>query len=787
MESKPLRICVPSEMKPALNPIVVTDAQGLDGVQDFLARKKEFVYDVETNITKMFYDRRVRLVQVGDRDEQYLIDLWEMVGRDDEYLRRIQGQDGKHMPLDGPIAKMKQVLTPALDSNTHLKIGQNLQFDYMMSSWCFGIFPWNFWDTNLAEKVRYAGAVNFFEKNFWGLEDLAGRYLGLLISKEESKGFWPETGIEPLTKRQIEYAALDVRLPIAIRQGQIRYLAAENLIATAEVENNAVPAFGDMPINGFFLDKDAWMEQVVANRVQHRNNIAALDEDFIPLVGNKGSKPTPEELAVLEDAWHAVGVDSEAEIVLKNQIKDPAFKELKTELRAKRDVLAEERKVKRAEARKAFSEASKLVTFYNREGVKMEGEAAINYGAPAQILNALYKVPGLNKKTLKNSNDKTMKKIEKKFPIITKVMNYRETKKMDGSYGESFLEHIHPETGRIHSQFNQLAAETGRTSSEDPNLQQIPVRGNHKKRRNCFKARPGWKMITRDLEGCELRIMAEAANEQTWIDAFNRDEDLHELVAFNIAEKLTPGQWMLWAVAECAFAKDKSKCECPIHSAKRGEAKTINFGIAYGKTVYGVMEELGCDEATAQMILNAWHAVNAGISAYLLKSGDHAKMTGESRTLIGRRRLYPKPTFEQARAKLLADWKKKGWDKDALGNQVNPTQPKIMNKLIAMLEAIKRAGMNAPIQGANVDLVKIAAGCGFDKDGKPFLWHHTRRDKQFALLENLVHDELVLESPEEKAVEADQIVDDCLQRAGAVFIHKIRMTTDGHIGECWTK
>jgi DNA polymerase I-like protein with 3'-5' exonuclease and polymerase domains len=816
MSTTPLRPCVPAEMNPPLKTHHITDAHGLEyGVKDFLSRVHLFGADIETNLVEDFVQRKVRSIQVGDRNEQYFIDLWELAGRDTEFLSSIQGNHGRKVPKDGVFKLLRDTLVPALDSRDYEKVGHNLYFDYMGLSWCLGIFMWNLWCTQLAEKVRYAGAVSFWATNFWGLEHLTGRYLGIDIPTDLGTTFWPAEGPQPLTERQLTYGGLDVRLPVSIRTGQIAYLDKHNLMATAEIENDAIPAFGDLRINGFFMHRGQWLEQIDKTKIQHARNLAALDEAFIPLVGRKGSAPTDEELLVLENKWQSFGVDSPEELEIKEQLKDPNLRSQKEQLRAKRTKLEEKRKENRAKARQEFSEASKLRTWFKREGEKMEGEAMINYGAPAQIKNALQKIKGITKTNLKDTNDKTLNKLKAKFPIIQCVMNYRGTGQVLKSFGASYPDdYIHPETGRIHATFNQLQAETGRISCEGPNLTQIPNDTKSKempqwdaKFRACFQARPGWKLCTRDLAGCELRIMAEASGEEIWIFAFKRDEDIHEIVAFKVSETLTPGEWQAEALPDCQFAINKKKCECPAHEKKRKKVKITNFGIGYGLTVYGLMEQLGCDESTAQQIIDSWHRANPTLSRWLTKKGEQAKMTGEARTLIGRRRIFLKPTFEQAKAKLIEEWRKKKWEGI-------PTNAKVMNQLIKMLEAIKRQGMNHPIQGSNADLTKMAVGCGFDSTDVPFLWHFTRPDRQyswlnyaksiqtedgfsterpdiekyvFGLLENFVHDEIVVESPAECATRMDELMDSALQRAGATFVHSIPMTTDGNIDDYWSK
>lgn len=794
-----LKPCVPEQMSPPINTRLIANEADLGYVADFLSRTPIFGFDLETNIADSFIHRKIRTIQVGSKTEQYVIDLWELAGRDQEYLRDLQGHRGKAVPTSGPFQRLREVLVPALDSKTHLKVGHNLEFEYETISWCLGIYPWHLYCTYLAEKVLYAGLVPFKIRGFWALDDLCARYFHLKISKEEQKGFWPDgTPLEPLTQSQIVYTGLDTRLPLGVRAYQVPALEKHGLTKTAQIEFDAIPAFRDMHINGVFLDKDMWMAVVEKKRAQHAENVAKLDAMFLPIVGEKKPPMSDEDLAVLEKAWADLGADSPEEVAIKEQIKQTKDKEQKALLRAERDRLAEARKEKRKAAREVFSEASKYRTWYRKEGPKMEGKAAINLGSPAQIEAALLKVKGINKTNLKDTNDKTLKKLADKFPIVKAITDYRETQKLLGSYGEEYVNFISPETGRVHAHFNQLEAETGRTSSDNPNLQQVPkledlldeaiaaifhVEAGKKLAvyRACFRARPGWKLITRDLDGCELRIMADAAGETIWIDAFNRKEDIHELVAFNVTVR-TKGepQWMAWSLPGCKFNEKRKKCDCPEHKKKRDQNKSVNFGVAYGLSVYGLMDQLNCDEQTASEILKAWHAANPTLSTALERWSEEAQMKGEARTPLGRRRLFKKPSFAEAREKLILDWREKGWEGF-------PTNGQVAKKLKAILSSIRRAGGNHKIQGGNADLVKLAIGCGEDPQGVAYLWHHTRPDKDFAYLENLVHDEVVYEAREADAPKAEELVGDALERAGAEFVKSVRMTTDGHIDDYWRK
>lgn len=746
MPSSELKPCIPSELNPPLQVTVISDVAGLDKVAEFFKRKSVFTIDVETNITSTFFFRRIRTIQVGDREEQFIIDLLPFVqgytATEGVNLESGMGSYGFHKCFNSIVSTLK----PSLESKDWLKVGHNLQFDYEMLKWCLGIRMWNLYDTMMAEKVIYAGNVDFKVKGFWALDDLVSRYTGLQISKEEQKSF---DLINPLTDKQITYCALDCRLPFAIKAGQNTHLTKGDLFKAAQIEFDAIPAFADMHLNGIKLNVDDWRNILRSVEADHKKNVEKLDEFFIPVVGHKS---VPEyDLVELEDIWRTT--------------KD---KEL------------------RAEARKKFMACKKHLREALSNIDTYEGNAAINYGSNPQLLVALRKL-GFNGTRLPDTNDRTLKRVSKHplwdlnkvkekdaeykdVDVIDVLRLYRETKKILTTYGESFItDYIDVNTGRIHSKINQLGASTGRTSSTNPNIQNIP-RGSYW--RACFVAEEGYKMITIDYNGCELRILAEYSREKSFLDAFLKDWDVHSVGA----EILFGDEWKNAAEEGCAYYAKHEKCKCKGHKELRDSVKALNFGIAYGMEKKKLAEAINKDEDFAEKLLKKYRDTFPTLIAYLTQSAKMAVNTLESRTLSGRRRCFTKPTWEKATALVAQDLKE---------GQV-PTTKKIAQKYKAMFMSIEREGKNTPIQGSNADLAKIAMGCGFDQDGVGFMWHELE-PKFGARLVNFVHDEFVIEVKPEIADECFKFVGDCMTRSGKVLIKLIPMTWEGSISDRWKK
>src|SRR5581483_4036015 len=153
---------MPEKLNPPLNTVLVTDFEGLAKVKDFLSSASAFGIDTETNITPTFVNRRIRTIQVGDKNEQYVIDLLAFAGSTAN-LVYFQGHNGVRVQQNPGLQAVVDVLRPHLESMLWLKVGANLQFDYEVVKWCLGIRMWHLHDVQIVEKVIYAGLVDFFE------------------------------------------------------------------------------------------------------------------------------------------------------------------------------------------------------------------------------------------------------------------------------------------------------------------------------------------------------------------------------------------------------------------------------------------------------------------------------------------------------------------------------------------------------------------------------------------------------------------------------------------------
>lgn len=350
----------------------------------------------------------------------------------------------------------------------------------------------------------------------------------------------------------------------------------------------------------------------------------------------------------------------------------------------------------------------------------------ININSNKQIKDAFLKI-GIN---VDATNEREISLVN--HPAAVELLNYRGLQKILSSYGSSFLDKVHPFTGRIHADFQQMGTETGRFSCKDPNLQQMP--GEF---RECISS-PDYMIVGADYANIELRILAEVSGDEMLTRAFTSGDDPHKSTAA-----------LMFNIPISAVTKEQ-----------RFIAKTINFGISYGMGTKKLMDMLNSEayknKTTAlkfpqvQDMMNRYHKTYAKATRWLHDTGTAAFMRGYSDTLYGRKRFYNRPDPN-------------GLDERDYDNQV---------------AAIKRKGANSPIQGTNADITKLAMIDLRDEiEGAGF--------KANIIIQ--VHDEIVLLAQKNQAQEVKEIVESSMNRSAAKIIKKVPVKTDAYIAEVWKK
>ena len=859
-----LKPVVLSELKPPLSIVVVKDEAGLQELQTFLEAEKVIGFDTETSMCDDFWFRRCRTFQIGSRDKQFVIDLLAFAGSK-ERLIATQGEYGVNSK--GVYDSIFKVLETSLCSRTHLKVGQNLAFDYTVLWWNFGKRIWNLYSTDMAERVIQAGTIPLKKMAEFSMASIAGRHFGLLIDKSEQESFDLET---PLTPKQIEYAAFDVRFPHAMRQAQVNIMTVDQLLTTTQIENDAIGAYTDMHLNGQNLDDARWIARIQHVIERRIGEVKILDEGFLPYVGNKHNQIDEVEIARRLKHWKEdfeLPTQREKDFAEKKRLEPN--KEKKIEIGELLKAEKAKRAEAKAEARVACSELTKARTVYQKKFEQCEGEAYINYGSRDQLLAALQQMPGM--KNIQDTTDDTLLRFNDR-PLIQTLRKYNKGKKDTGTYGMQWTQQWitkplskegwrHPGDGRLHCLFNQLEAETGRSSSSKPNAQNLP---KDDEVRACFICDPpnpkirisiccdadtylvGEKftctkckdycdtkaeeycIVTCDMSGAELRIIAELANATSWINAFNKGWDVHSVST----EILEPQKWPALACkgGEKYFDKEKNKevilpacayyekdengeakrlkCKCPGHGELRQKTKSINFLLCYGGGPDALADELGITVDAAKELMRQHEAAFPDVWGYLERSGRLAQDEKQARDMFGRRRAFPIPTQEMAKAwfeseypdKLLLSeaaceanlftFKSKQLREPTKEEEYQlthsiPDWKQIKWGMRALEGSIGRRGKNHCIQGTNASILKRSLGCGFDAQGKPYLWHTFPQFK--AKLVNMVHDELVVNCPKRYGKNVAELIADAFKRAAAEVMHKVEMTSDFHISNRWLK
>lgn len=344
-----------------------------------------------------------------------------------------------------------------------------------------------------------------------------------------------------------------------------------------------------------------------------------------------------------------------------------------------------------------------------------------NINSPKQLGEALFDKLGLNhgKKTKSGYSTKAeiLEELRYEHPAVELVLNYRSLTKLKSTYCEGLLKVVAAD-GRIHSNFNQTETRTGRISSTEPNLQNIPVRTElGRELRRFFVAREGWVLVDADYSQIELRVLAHVANDQNMIQAFLNNDDIHRSTA----------------------AKVFHMPENMVTSIMRSRAKAVNFGIVYGIGAFSLAKDINVSRKEAETYIKDYLTTYSGIDNYMKQVVAEAKENGYAETMFGRRRYLPELTSSNFNMRSFGE----------------------------------RVARNMPIQGAAADIIKIAMIRVEDR---------LEKEKMQARLILQVHDELIVEAPQQEAEKAAKILTEEMQNAVSLAVP---LTAEANIGRTW--
>ncbi|WNB93174.1 DNA polymerase I [Bacillus sp. NEB1478] len=360
-------------------------------------------------------------------------------------------------------------------------------------------------------------------------------------------------------------------------------------------------------------------------------------------------------------------------------------------------------RVKAETLKKMGAELEGQLTVLEKDIHELAG-VTFNINSPKQLGEILFEklnLPAIKKtKTGYSTSVDVLEKLEGKHEIINKILIYRQLGKLRSTYIEGLLKVVHEDTGKIHTRFNQVLAQTGRLSSIDPNLQNIPIRLEAgRKIRHAFVASiPDWKILAADYSQIELRVLAHISQDENLIEAFQKEMDVHTKTAMDV------------------FHVNENE----VTSEMRRHAKAVNFGIVYGISDYGLSQSLGITRKEAGEFIKTYLDSFPGVQNYMSDSVAEAKHKGYVSTLLHRRRYLPE----------------------------------INSRNFNLRSFAERTAMNTPIQGTAADIIKKAM---VDMDQRL-----TEEGFEAKMLLS-VHDELIFEVPEHEIEKLEKIVCDVME------------------------
>jgi DNA polymerase-1 len=547
-----------------------------------------------------------------------------------------------------------------------LCVGHNIKYDIKMLKMDTDILLTNIHDTMIVESVLTAG----IGEKLYSLARLLNKYLGIEISKEIREEF---IGLDPSTKftdRQITYAATDVLYLTALYDAQIKLASREKLTNIVNLEMELLPVVVGMELHGIHLDEEHWKNLIVENEKQLKEVGLKLRD-------------------VLFDSFDMSQFANAYEFAKAVSIPIKT-KKLQKSLESIQD--------------------SKAALGWVKE--------MFNIGSPLQLVTS-FRLAGID---TPNTNAKILNKLPKN-PIIDTLLEYREYEKRLSTYGQNVIDLVNPVTKKIHTEYFQMGTHTGRFSSKNPNMQNIPTHGGY---REGFVARPGYSFIAMDYSQQEYRLAGALSKEPAIIEAYISGFDMHIASAAKRYGK---------------ELKDVTKDE-------RNKGKGINFTVLYGGTEYALGKNLDVPTNEAKSILAKFFADYPRLTAFKNEAENMIVKLGYSVTPMGRKRYFP--------------------PLPALGD------PREIENLV---RGIKREGFNMIIQGGGADVTKISM---------INMYKHNPFGDKFSLILQ-VHDEVVAEVEDSILKEAEDFMRKEMTGAFQPFLGEIPAMTDAKVSKRWTK
>jgi DNA polymerase-1 len=581
------------------------------------------------------------------------------------------------------------------------------------------------WLARMAE-----AALVGFDTETTGLEPMVAQLVGMSFAFGESAAYLPLAHQYPGAPEQIGVARALALLKPWLESAQHRKVG-QNLKFDAHVLANHGVALGG-------IAHDTLLESYVYE-VHERHDLDSLSQrhlgwktiSYDEVTGKGASRISFSAVEIgrateyaAEDADCALAVHDAlypriaAEERLKNLYENVEMPVMHVLLRMERNgVLLDGAKLE-AQGHELGKEMLEL----EQEAYQAAGQP-FNLNSPKQIQEILFerqKLP-VKKKTPSgqpSTDEDVLAELALDYPLPKLLLEYRGLAKLKSTYTDKLPRMVQPGTGRVHTTYSQAVAVTGRLASNDPNLQNIPIRTPQGRRiREAFVAPAGCKIVSADYSQIELRIMAHLSGDPGLCHAFAHGHDVHRATAAEVF----------------GLALDK------VSPDERRIAKVINFGLIYGMSAFGLAQNLGIERATAQAYIDSYFSRYQGVKRYMDETRDRARAQGYVETVFGRRLWLPeiKSANPQRRA------------------------------------GAERAAINAPMQGTAADLIKLAM---IAVQG----WLDKERLTTKLIMQ--VHDELVLEVPENELAEAKERLRDLMQGVATL---EVPLIVDVGVGDNW--
>lgn len=525
----------------------------------------------------------------------------------------------------------------------------------------------NVYDTMLVEASLKAGTG----KMFFSLADLTQKYTDYFMDKESRKEFINFPDDMPYTESMLQYSALDVKVLPDIRMGQLEELEKTFQTDVATLENKLMPIVAKMEYDGIKLNAEEWLS-VEAKAVEKRDRLVDSLKEMI--------------------ADFAMSIKAENGFDLAQKMLIP---------------------VKRKKDRLALEQITDVTLM--RSWVKE------NFNVKSNVQMKLYL--NMNGIEVESTNEKIIGDFAGN-PIIDLLLEIRGVNKQIDSYGRNVIELIHPVTGKIHTEYVTVGTQTGRFSSNKPNMQNVPRKGGY---RECFYPDEGFVFAVCDYSQQEYRLAGAISRDRMIIDAYKSGSDMHT------------------ATARLIFHKKPDEA---VSDEERTIGKTVNFAILYGSTEYGLKNNLDIPIGEAKQIIRDFWSGYKSLSDFMEEVGKLILQYGFSSTTMGRRRYnLPKPLYMNTR-------------------EFNKWEARVL-----------REGRNFIIQGGGADMLKIAMVELFYRN--PF------GDKFRLCLQ--IHDELVAQVHESIKEEGLEFLKSIMTEVEQRQLGEIPAKVDGKLKERWSK